>query len=115
MIDYISYHHEQYPDVLVLESGGRLDSDSSQFLLDCIQGFIERGDEKIVVDCSELEYISSIGLGALVRANARIKKRGGAITVAGARGIVADALSLVHFDRVLGLFPTVHEAAASIG
>ena len=114
MINYISRTHEKFPDVLVIESGGRLDSDSSEFLLDCIDGFVERGHQKVVLDCGGLEYISSVGLGMLIRAKSRVKGKGGALAIAGAGGVAADALRLVSFDRLFGLYSDVDAAAEAL-
>ena len=97
-----------------MQSGGRIDSNCSEFLLDCIQGYIDRGETKLVIDCSDLEHISSMGLAVLVRAKSRLKKHGGVLAIAGAKGAAADVLNLVHFDRLFGLFGTVEEAAKSV-
>ena len=65
MINYTTYHHEAFPDVLVLEATGKLDSAAADFMLDCIQGYIERGAKKLVIDCEDLHMITSVGLGML--------------------------------------------------
>ncbi len=114
MIDYTSYHHQESPDVLVLELTGRLDTVTSEFLLDCIQGYIDSDEKKIVLDCRNLENIFSVGMGVIVRAHSRLKNKGGSLAIAGAQGIVAEALHIVRFDRLLHLFPTVDEAVSAI-
>ena len=114
MINYTTYHHDEHSDVLVIEASGKLDMTSADFLLDCIQGFIDRGETKFVIDCEELRLITSVGLGTLIRAKSRLKEKGGMLTIAGASGLVAEALHIVHFDRLFNLFPNVNEAAASL-
>lgn len=114
MINYATYNHEDYPDVLVISVTGRLDTGAAGFLLDCIQGFIERGERKILIDFDELELITSLGLATLVRANSRLKTDGGEIAIANASGIVAETLRIVHFDRLFHLFDSVEEAAKDL-
>lgn len=114
MIDYSTYHHETYKSVFVLEAHGRLDATSADFMLECIQGFIERGERRFVIDCCELELITSFGLATLVRANSRLKKESGELAIAGAHGVVAEALRIVHFDRLFHLFDDVDSAAEAI-
>ncbi|MEL6104466.1 MAG: STAS domain-containing protein [Planctomycetota bacterium] len=114
MINYTTYQHEAFPDVLVIEATGKLDSVTADFMLDCIQGLIEKGNTKVVIDCAELSLITSFGLGMLVRANKRMKDKGGAIAIANAHGLVAESLRIVHFDRLFNLFPNVEEAATSM-
>ena len=114
MIEFSGYRHESQPDVFVLEVMGHIDTDASNFLLDCIQGYIDSGEEKFVLDCSDLAYISSMGLATLVRANSRLKSKGGNIALAGVKGVAADALRVVHFDRLFNMFPSVDEAATKL-
>ena len=113
MINYTTYHHEAFPDVLVIEATGKLDTVTADFMLDCIQGLIEKGDTKIVIDCENLDLITSFGLGMLVRANKRMKDKGGMIAIANAHGVVAESLRIVHFDRLFNMYPNVEQAATS--
>jgi len=114
MIEFSGYKHQQWQNVFVLEVMGHIDTDASHFLLNCIQGYIDSGEHKFVLDCSELAYISSLGLATLVRANSRLMPEGGQIALAGVRGVAADALRVVHFDRLFNMFPTVDEAAEAL-
>jgi len=114
MIEFSGYKHEKYQEIFVLEVMGHIDSDASQFLLDCIQGYIDGGEKKFVLDCSELTYISSMGLATLVRANSRLKPMGGQIALAGVKGVAADALRIVNLDRIFNMFPTVDDAAEAL-
>ena len=114
MIEFSGYKHEVRSDVFVLEVMGHIDTDASHFLLDCIQGYIDSGEQKFVLDCSDLAYISSMGLATLVRANSRLKPMGGQIALAGVKGVAADALRIVHFDRLFNLYPTVDAAADAL-
>lgn len=99
---------------LVLELEGRLDGASSEYLLDCIQGHVEDGVKNVILNCTELEYISSIGLGTLVRANTRLKPREGRVVLVGVKGLVAEVLKVAHLDRIFNLFPDVETAAADL-
>ncbi len=112
MIDYTTNKHKSHPDVLVFNVTGKLDTTTAPFLLECIEGYIARGENKLVLDCSELKYISSAGLETFIQTRKRLKAvQGGAFAIAGIHGIVAEAIKLVHFDRLFNIFPTVDEAA----
>ena len=76
-------------------------------------GEIEEGNRKIVIDCRNIEFISSLGLGMLVRAHSRMKKVGGDVKLARLSNLVADLLSTVALDKVFHLYPTVRDACAS--
>ena len=74
-----------------------------------------KSETKFVIDCEELQMITSVGLGTLVRAKSRLRENGGALAIARASGLAAETLRIVHFDRLFSLFSDVDEAAASLG
>ena len=114
MIDYKTRKAGQNNDILVMDVYGKLDTDTSVFLFDCVQGFLEEGMTKFVLDCSKLDYISSMGLGTLVRANGRLKKQGGAMAICGASGVVAEVFRLMRLDHVFSMYDSVDEAIGSL-
>ena len=101
-------------DTLVLSLHGRLDNESSEYLLDCIQGHIEDGANNFILDCGELQYMSSVGLGTLVRANSRLKRTEGKVLLASVEGVVAEVLRISHLDRIFNIYPDVETAAAEL-
>ena len=114
MMKYASYKIEGAEDAIVLEVTGRLDSAASSNLLKCIQDYIEEGERKIVLDCSQLDAISSEGLATFVQAKSRLKKLGGSISLAGVKGGVAEVIRIVHFDKLFNMFPNVDEATKAL-
>lgn len=112
MIDFKSRKTEN--GTLVIRATGQLDSESNQYFFDCVQDEIEAGASKIVINFDGLGYISSVGLGALVRASSRAAKAGGTIHLARIENQVLDVLRLVNFDKIFKIFPTEHEAIEAI-
>ncbi len=111
MIEYTTYPLEDDESILVLELEGRLDGNTSEFLLDAVQGMVEEGTQHIILDCNDLEYISSVGLASLVRANSRLKKKSGTVALANVPGAIAEVLRVVHFDRMFNMYESVIAAA----
>ncbi|MEO1980663.1 MAG: STAS domain-containing protein, partial [Fuerstiella sp.] len=114
MIDFASHKLEDAPGILVLQLTGNLDAQNSEYLMDCVQGHIEDGIDRIILNCAELDFISSVGLGTLIRAMTRLKKQGGTVALAGARGAVADVIRLVRLNRLANIYGNVAEAAAAL-
>ena len=100
-------------DVWVISAIGELDTYTSSAFFDCIEAEIENGKKKIIVDCSDLNYLSSAGIGTLIRVHSRMKKLGGDVILAALRGTPADVLRLTHLDRVLGIYDDVEHACQS--
>ncbi len=114
MVDFKSYKLDDVPEILVLELTGRLDTENSEHLMNCVQTHIEDGGSRIILNCEDLDFISSLGLGTLLRAMTRLKKLGGSMALAGPRGAVADVLRLVHLNRLLSIHANVDEAATAM-
>lgn len=108
MIDFKS--HTLDGDVLVITVTGELGPYTSSAFFDCLEGEIENGHRRIIVDCSHLHYLSSVGIGSLVRAHTRMKKHGGDVKLAALQGPVADVLRVTHLDKILAMYPDVESA-----
>jgi len=87
----------------VLALDAELDEHASETMLDQVESRIESGLLKLIVDCGRLEHISSAGLGALIRINHRLRRRGGAMRLAGVHGVTAEAFRMTNLDRVFEL------------
>jgi anti-sigma B factor antagonist len=100
------------PDIAVLEMAGRITmgSDSQQIewgLAELLKG----NQKKVIFDLTEVTFLDSTGIGILVMCHARLKKAGGALRIAGARGIVEATLDLTSVNKIVGFYPTAAEAA----
>lgn len=102
-------------DIVRVVLSGKLDAFLCDYLFDCIQHQIEEGCRKLILDCNDLEFISSVGMGMLMRVHSRMKKHGGDVKLARLHGLAASAVSLVRLDKILQMFPTVEEAVAAHG
>ena len=111
MIDFSS---SESGDTLVIRVGGQLDAESNEYFFRCVQDEIEKGHHQIVINCNDLGYVSSVGLGALVRARSRVAKAGGTIYLCRIESKVLDVFRLVGFDRLFNIYETEREALAAI-
>ena len=64
----------------------------------------------LVLDFAGVEYISSVGLRALMIAAKRAKAHGARIAVANLQSVVAEIFAISRFDSVLEVFPSVRAA-----
>ena len=108
MIDFQSQKTEK--GTLIIKAFGQLDHDTNEYFFDCVRDEIESGNQNIVINLSGLGYISSIGLGALVRARSRAAKAGGTIYLTNIENQVLEAFHLVNFDKLFNFYGTEAEA-----
>jgi anti-anti-sigma factor len=102
-------------DIVAVVLTGTLDENNCDYLLNCVEDEILEGRTKLILDCGQLTYISSMGLGMLVRVNSRMKKIGGDVKLAAVHGAVAQVMSVVGLSRIFQIYPTVGEAIAAHG
>lgn len=110
MIDYKIKRSGEKDVHLLIELSGQLDTVGCESLTSVIENELTDDVERLIVDCQNLEYISSRGLGALVQIHTRMKKRGGQARLAGVQGVIAEVIHMVMLDKVLHLYPSVEEA-----
>ena len=73
------YYHGVDQDVLILSADGGLDSSNAEQFVDELETLVESGIRKLIVDCGRLHYISSYGVGVLVRLHNKLATRGGTV------------------------------------
>ena len=113
MIDWTTEIVGENKDIVLFNLSGRLDTADCDYLFDVLNGYIEEGRKRLILNCHDLEFVSSIGLGVFVRIHARMKRHDGDVRLARVRGAVAEVIRLVMLDRLLKMYPSVREAIAS--
>jgi anti-sigma B factor antagonist len=91
-------------EILGIVLDGSLNTTTSDQFNQAIQNHLDQGRTKIIIDCRRVEYISSLGLGSLVALQARLRKKGGEVKLAGLYGVAADAIRLVGLDKLLNIY-----------
>jgi anti-sigma B factor antagonist len=87
------------PGVVVIS--GRLDAAQSP----AAQSFLDKVDGTVTLDCSRLEYISSAGLGVLLKTQKRLLAAGGKLRLAGVSKHLRDIFGYSGFDQLFEIEP----------
>jgi anti-sigma B factor antagonist len=85
---------------IVTCEGSRLDASFAQSFLNSMQSFIQKGHMDIILDLSNVEFVDSTGLGAIVRCLKEINGRGQLVLC----GVNEMVLSLLKMTRLDGVF-----------
>lgn len=103
----------RFANAVVLHVKGRLDQDSCEtfreHLMKSVEGFAHDGGA-VVLDLSELEYVSSAGLRCFLLASRKAKAQRGRIFVAHMQPLVSEIFTIGHFNLLFQTFATVREA-----
>jgi anti-sigma B factor antagonist len=104
------YYHELDNNVLIISADGGIDRHTSKVFVEQILKLIDGGIKKIIIDCERLTYISSWGLGVLLRLHKRAKSAGGEVKIAAVHSRIVGVLNITHLNRIFGIYPDVNRA-----
>ena len=97
--------------VAVLRLDGRLNMVAAPRVKAAIDDAVESGRPRVVVDLSQVSFMDSSGLGALIAGLKRTRQASGDLRIASVAAQVATVLQLTNLDRVLRPHPSVEAAS----
>jgi anti-anti-sigma factor len=103
-------HKKKEKDFLVITVKGRLDAltapDLEKDLLETIAG----GELRLLLDFSDLQYISSAGLRSLLLLAKKLKSAQGEILFSSLQGPVAEVFKISGFYSIFKIFDSLQDA-----
>lgn len=107
--------HELRDNIDILHLDGALDAYSFPRLETSLNQLREKHRHRIVLECSNLEYINSAALGALIGFARRARENGGDLKLAALTPKIQSIVELLGFDKILQVFPDTETAASKFG
>ena len=99
---------------VALAVSGRLDMTSAGELEEELLGLIERGERRIALDFSGLDYLSSAGLRSILVAAKRLRDDGGSLVVVGLTGPVREVFEMAGLAGVLPVYAAERDLHAAL-
>src|SRR4029434_1151366 len=99
------------PNVLPLK--GEIDLHVSPVITASLTAMIEKKPERVVIDLSDVSYIDSAGLAALIQAMQKVEAYGGKFLLAGLQETVRSIFEISRLDQVFQIFPDTDTALAA--
>lgn len=99
--------------VAVVEARGRIDSGSAAGFGAALMGAIDGGAERVVLDLSGVDYMSSAGLREIVSALKKARRMQGDIRLAEPAARVREVLEMAGLDTFMQIYPSRAEALGS--
>ena len=103
--------HRDRPNVLPLK--GEIDLHVSPVVTASLTAMIEKKPERMVIDLSDVTYIDSAGLAALIQAMQKVEGYGGKFLLAGLQETVRSIFEISRLDQVFQIFPDTETALAT--
>jgi anti-sigma B factor antagonist len=104
------YYHSVDKDVLILSADGGLNADNADWFLGELEKLVQAGIRKLIVDCKKLRFISSYGVGVLVRLHNKLAPHGGNVKLAAVDSSVVRLLEVLSLNRLFHVYANVDDA-----
>lgn len=108
----LSIETENRQSISVMKVKGRVDSETAPELDDALTKLLQDNRNKIVLNLQDVNYMSSAGLRAMVKAYQSANKSGGDVRLAAVSEPIEVILRTVGMMQMFKLFSTSEEAAA---
>jgi anti-anti-sigma factor len=100
----------QHGHTAIFTPAGELDHHTADLLNEPLGNAMDAGANRLVVDCSQLEFCDSTGLNVLLGARLRAESLGGAVHLVAMRPTVARVLEITGADAVFRVHDTLDQA-----
>ena len=96
--------------LVILRPVGRLDNVNGPLLEHTIWGLFDGGDAQLILDMSGISYISSAGLGVLLKSAKRARAEKGRIDLCSLQDSVTEVFEVSGFLQLFEVFESLEDA-----
>ncbi len=95
--------------ITILEVQGDINAHTVNEFEKKLHQIVENNNYKILIDCKNLDYISSAGLGALMGVIETVKNNGGDIKLCNTSPSVYRVFDILGFTELFKIYPSLEE------
>lgn len=97
-------------DCAVLRITGEIDVYTAPELRERVVHLIDNGTRHLIIDLSQVTFLDSTGLGALVGSLKRLRTHGGSLKLVTSTERVMEIFRITGLNRAFALYPSVDDA-----
>ena len=104
-------------DTVILTLPARIDQSNVDAFGPALAPHLERctaDQDRLVLDLSRLEYVSTAALRVFMLAVKQVKPKGGTIVLSGLTPLIQEVFEIVRFTNLFSITPTLREAVAKV-
>ncbi len=106
--------HTLTGSVREISPSGRLDSNAAPDLQAVLDAQLDDGHVHLIVNMTDISYISTSGLKVLVNAWRRARDASGNVALVGLKPQILEVFETVGFDQIFSIFDTTDEALKAL-
>lgn len=100
-------------ETIIFKLRGSLDLATAPTVRAALSEATEKGGQHLIVDLTQLEFLDSTGLGALIGAHRRAAERGGSLRLIVSNGPISRLLNITGLIAVFAVFASIEDARKS--
>jgi anti-sigma B factor antagonist len=97
---------------IVVVDGHLLGGEDITRLREKVKSLLDRGINHIILDLDSLEYMNSLGLGALLAVLVSVKKAGGVLSIINLGDKVRELFMITQANKIFNIYSSEEEALA---
>ena len=97
-------------NIAVVSIEGSLDTNTSKEADDQLTKWVDEGSVKLLIDLTNLDYISSSGLRILLATSKKLKPLKGEMRICGLNETVNEVFEISGFTMIFNVLKTIEEA-----
>jgi anti-anti-sigma factor len=105
---------QEHGKVTVIRIEGELRETGEEQFIQCVTECFDTPACNVVLDLSGLNYVTSAGLGAIVRVTAQANQQGARVVLAAISPFMAGLMETTRLDKYFEIHPTVDAAVAAL-
>jgi len=110
----VSVSRQAANDVPVVAVSGEVDVYSAPELKQSLTSLLQSGEKSVIVDLSDVAFLDSTGLGALVEARAAASEAGGSLPIVCGQERILKLFTITGLDGVFSIHSSVADALAGL-
>ena len=110
----LSVKENREGQVLVLSPQGRLDSANAREFQTLVLGHIDGGEESMIMDLSNLNYINSTGIRVMRLVSKALEESDGQFLLCAMRDHISNVFRISGFDRIIAITGTLEDALSRL-
>jgi anti-sigma B factor antagonist len=105
---------EERGDVSIFKIEGEIVRGNSSELSGIFADLIKQNPKKVMVDLSQVSFIDSAGVGALMDLHLKLKAKEGGVSLCAPAGTVEDLFRTTKLNQILPTYETLQDALADL-
>jgi anti-anti-sigma factor len=106
-------NQEEERNIVILSLNGRLDTLHFPAVDKSLSALIDSNRKEIILDCLNLDYISSSGLRVLLKGLKQMEAARGRLTLCNMQPQITQIFKISGFDHLFEIYPGRQEAVSS--